>query len=642
MILFMLVAIITLLIGHVFKVLRWSLFIDVYEKPNINSLLLALSTGHMMNALLPIRLGDFVRMYISGKNMKNRYFLAISTVLIDIYLDVVVVGVIFALLLIFPGLSDTFAFYARIFVILAIASTLLLLLFFRFSKPVKKIIRYVSSIFNQKIELRILYLTWSLINSLKDILRKLNKSKFLLYTLGIWGAYIISYYLFATAVTKMGIEMTTVDVFLTVFTSNCWSLFRNYNAMSGIYGFSMLMLVFTTVSLLPVLAFSIVGMLFSANSMTEVETKQKYRYLLPQLNPNEKLAFLEEYFSGENRDRIYLYVKINQDVNVIQDCSAGSNAITILCMANDETFYRKYAFGEDAYKLKEQICWLQNHEKFLPLPKIMRNHFDDSYCSYDMEYDSSAVGFFTYIHSISVEESWNKLSNVLKVLHSNLHTNNLRNASNIDIHKYINEKVEKNIDLIKNFGGKFLKALYEYDYLIINGTRYKNLKHYNHILNHEFIYKIFMNDPCSDIHGDMTIENIICLLQSGDREFYLIDPNTGNVHETSYLDYSKLLQSLHGGYEFLMATTNVEIEGNSINFLYAVSHAYKRLYERYNDYLYKNFDEESIKSIYFHEIVHYLRLMPYKIRKDPKKAIIFYAGLIMVLDDVCNMFLLND
>ena len=47
---------------------------------------------------------------------------------------------------------------------------------------------------------------------------------------------------------------------------------------------------------------------------------------------------------------------------------------------------------------------------------------------------------------------------------------------------------------------------------------------------------------------------------------------------------------------------------------------------------------EKTRSIYFHEIIHWLRLMPYKIEKDGKRAFLFYAGMLMVMDDVINMY----
>ena len=52
----------------------------------------------------------------------------------------------------------------------------------------------------------------------------------------------------------------------------------------------------------------------------------------------------------------------------------------------------------------------------------------------------------------------------------------------------------------------------------------------------------------------------------------------------------------------------------------------------------RNFDRDSIKSIYFHEIVHWIRLMPYKIAKDDKRALLFYAGMLIIMNDVINMY----
>lgn len=45
---------------------------------------------------------------------------------------------------------------------------------------------------------------------------------------------------------------------------------------------------------------------------------------------------------------------------------------------------------------------------------------------------------------------------------------------------------------------------------------------------------IFSNDVCCEIHGDLTIENIIGE-RAEERTFYFIDPNTGNLHESKAL-----------------------------------------------------------------------------------------------------------
>ena len=158
-------------------------------------------------------------------------------------------------------------------------------------------------------------------------------------------------------------------------------------------------------------------------------------------------------------------------------------------------------------------------------------------------------------------------------------------------------------------------------------------------LSEEHLSDIFKNDTYSEIHGDLTIENIICTRNAdGEDDFYIIDPNTGNVHDSSNLDYGKLLQSIHGGYEFLMATKNVSIERNRINFVFTKSEAYTYLYDMLDKYMREHFTQERVKSIYYHEIIHWLRLMPYKIEKNGKRVLLFYAGMLMVMNDVINNF----
>ena len=182
--------------------------------------------------------------------------------------------------------------------------------------------------------------------------------------------------------------------------------------------------------------------------------------------------------------------------------------------------------------------------------------------------------------------------------------------------------------------GKYIKPILKYDTLLINGKEYHNLKYYKKYLSKEYLSKIFEHDVSSSIHGDFTMENIIVT----NNHFYFIDPNSGNILNSPNLDYAKLLQSLHGGYEFLMNTKNVEVEENKIRFLSSKSLVYEKLYKKYDEYLKEKFDKETVRSIYFHEIIHWLRLMPYKIEKNGERAVLFYAEMIIVLNDVMERF----
>ena len=89
------------------------------------------------------------------------------------------------------------------------------------------------------------------------------------------------------------------------------------------------------------------------------------------------------------------------------------------------------------------------------------------------------------------------------------------------IRKYLNLKVQK-----------IIKRLLKYDEIYINGKAYKNLPYYLKFLSKEYLYEIFKNDSYSELHGDLTIENIVCTRNKNSEDgFYIIDPNTGNLHD---------------------------------------------------------------------------------------------------------------
>lgn len=88
----------------------------------------------------------------------------------------------------------------------------------------------------------------------------------------------------------------------------------------------------------------------------------------------------------------------------------------------------------------------------------------------------------------------------------------------------------------------------------------------------------------------------------------------------------------------MMSTKSVKVSENKINFLFTKSSAYIELHERLRKYMKNQLGDERTRSIYFHEIIHWLRLMPYKIDKAGKRAVLFYAGMLMVMNDVIEMY----
>lgn len=630
----LIIAIVLVCLAHFIRTLRWELFVKTYEKPNTKNLLQSLSIGYFINSFIPFKAGDLVRAWISGRKMKNGRGFALATVIVDRYLDILVVGILFAIFSAFNlDSADSVWFY----MFLAVGVLAVTVLVYILRGYVKRILKNIAGIFNAGIEIRLLRFFWSLIWSFKDIFKKISKTRLLLETLGMWILYLASYYCFAAFLSHQGSNVNWLDVFYMLFTKNSIHV-GSLGAITFTQGMMNAQMIWTGIYLFaPIVILFVISLCLKSKDDETLDSEEEYLNLIPQLDENERLNFLETYFSNERREYIESYLKINQNILIIRDYSAGSNATTMLCMNNGKNFFRKYAFGADGDKLYQQIEWLQRFKDIIPLPDIMQYQKQDNFCYYDMPYDSQAVGLFDYAHSMPKENAWKFIKKATECLENSLYKVNQRPADKATIDEYIKSKVNKNLDKIMN--AKYLKRLMEYDKIIINGRSFHNLPYYLPYLSEEHLYDIFKNDTYSEIHGDLTIENIICTRNAdGEDDFYIIDPNTGNIHDSSNLDYGKLLQSIHGGYEFLMATKNVSIEKNRINFVFTKSEAYTYLYDMLDKYMRENFEEERVKSIYYHEIIHWLRLMPYKIEKNGKRVLLFYAGMLMVMYDVINNF----
>lgn len=631
-IIFLIVAIITLSLAHLIKILRWRLFIEIYEEPRNRNLIQALSFGYLINLFFPFRIvGDFFRAIYSGRKMKNSYSLSFSTVIVDRILDIITVGILFFIFYIFSIYNKQIEKSFRFYMLFSVLIISLITFFYFFKRYIKIISLRIASLFNTNIELNILKFMWALIWNFKDIFLKINKLKILIITTLMWLLYTFSYYLFSLFLLSQNYNFRLGDIFFLLFSKD-------------IFGMDFLLIerkvsmFFYIYMIIPIIIMLLISKFFKMKTYSKkiYREAEDYFNLFPNQDNKEKLEFLRKYFLDKDKSYIDNYLHINQKITIIRDFSAGSNATTMLCMKKDEIFYRKYTF-EDIDKLYEQLKWIiENKKRKLPLPEIIRKEKTGNYCYYDMLYRPSSIPLFEYIHSMPFEDSWEMIENILIKLEEVLYINNLRKADTRSINKYIDLKVRDNI--AKIYDSKILKKLLRYDEVIINGKPYKNLSYYLEYLSKEYLYNIFKDDIYSDIHGDLTIENIICNLNTMEEKYYIIDPNSGNINNSANLDYAKILQSIHGGYEFMMRTYNLSIEENQINFLFTKSQAYFYLYKNLNEYMNLKFEKEKIKSIYFHEIVHWLRLMPYKLKKDGKRALIFYSGLLMVLNDVIEKY----
>lgn len=636
MLAFLLLAVALLLVGHAFRLLRWEQFVRIYERPQRGTMLRGMAGGYAINTILPLHLGDVFRAVFVGRRMKSGVGFALATVIMDRFLDVWFVALGFGAFVLLGQGGESARAAARYYLLFAVLLAVALVVVVVLRDGIKRICLAVCGIFNDTLKLDGMVFCWSMINTFKD-LRRINLVRLGLNTVLMWAAYLGSYTALAASMTAAGQPMGLVDVFDALFGQSAGDLRvvlpggvldgAPAAACAGMIAWYLVPLVLMWLATrLPEKVRGAVNQATAAAPAGE-----SYLNLLPQADPQDRAVFLSQYFGLQNKTWVDRFLQMNQDITILQDFSAGSNATTMLCMDKTRTFYRKYAFGADGQKLAEQLHWLRAQQDRLPLCEILRTGEDADCCWYDMTYDPQAVGMFRYLHSNPVEKSAAVLHQVLDTLEEKLYRPTAVPPDPEKIRQYIAKKVDGNLQKLRE--ARTLHDLMEYPTVWINGKEYKNLNQLDWLFAHDRLQDLFAADPVGTIHGDLTIENIIC--RTDDKGWYLIDPNTGNLHESPFLDYGKLLQSLHGGYEFMMMTPRVTVQGSHIDFALTRSAAYDALFADLMADLGRRYPDQ-LDSILMHEVIHWLRLMPYKLSKDRKRAAMFYAGLVMVANDAAD------
>ncbi len=615
-------SIVLIVAGHLVKSKRQKQFSDIYEETGLPVFATGLAAGYLANLIVPFRLGDIIRAVIVGRKMQNGFSFAFATVIVDRILDVIVVGFIYLILYISnpmaqPEVRESAVFY----IILSAAAVIGIAIVTLGKRGIKKAIKVFTGIFNERIELALMFFFWSVITAFRDIAVKIKKSRLFGMTILMWGLYISSYYLLSLAMRQNGENLSLMGIFSLLFSS---SSMDTGTIVKGTLWITM----YHVMSSLILLGYGVMK-----SERVSGNVPDKTLMLLPQLHESDRRAFLENYFEGDRGSYIRGYLEANSDIQIISDRSAGSNATTLLAIKDEKTIFRKYVIGADAGKLKDQMDWIDINRNVLPLPEINFRRIENSMSLYDMPAVSGATGFFEYIHTNPVEQSFEILKRVCTDLESKLYIMDQKEADRETVERYIDEKAIRNMERLSS--SHEIAELMKYDCLIINGVKIKGMDHLKDLMDRERLIRVFENDRVSRIHGDVTVENIITVPEDRfEKGYYLIDPNTGNILDSKYIDMGKILQSVHGGYEFLMRTERCKVSGNEISFISGMSNAYRELHKAFEGYLHETYSADEIRSIYTHELINWLRLMPYKIDHDGERAAIFFAGMLMTADSI--------
>ena len=201
--LYFVLALVLVLVGHAFRLLRWEQFIRIYERPLRGQMLRGMAGGYALNFVLPFHLGDAFRAVYTGRRMKSGIGFALATVIMDRFLDVWFVAfgfIAFRLLGLGGAPVDGAARYYLVFSLLLVLGLVLVVALRDF---LKKICLAFCGLFNDTLKLDGMMFFWSLINTFKD-LGRVKIGRLVVNTLLMWAAYLGSYTALAAALTVAG------------------------------------------------------------------------------------------------------------------------------------------------------------------------------------------------------------------------------------------------------------------------------------------------------------------------------------------------------------------------------------------------------------------------------------------------------
>jgi hypothetical protein len=262
--------------------------------------------------------------------------------------------------------------------------------------------------------------------------------------------------------------------------------------------------------------------------------------------------------------------------------------------------------------LKRQCDDLRRFAYYSPefVPKIIDEYESSNEYYYDMEYLTD------YVQLSKLDEHTIRrvVPTILERLQKEVYSYKKSVDGMIWLQAYLNEKVFARLPIIDSFGKEFSTLLYS-PTLMINDIEIKGVA--------VTLSEINMNDLVpgytSPIHGDLTLENILYNLSTGDTK--IIDPAGSRYMDAYELDIGKIMQSIVSKYETWGEYIDlIKIDGTSIYVPEALLDLHK---EFVTQILISITDKPDnlFRSGLFYLATHLIRLIPFMIHKSKDNSL---------------------
>jgi hypothetical protein len=643
------VAISLQMVGHWLRAAKHRYMLEQIRPIKTRDVFKGQMIGLLFNAILPFRLGELVRAHYIGKQVSISQSAVFATIVFERWFDAFILLVAAGTLFLMPSWSS-----ALPYVVAVLAGTVVLLGYALYAATSQQLwllraVYNTSASFNPTIRDRLRFMAWSGIYSLKSVLMRIRMRRYIAMTAAMWACYGLSMFVFIAGVLPalpflnqviaalavyLGVSVPSGPAYLGTFQGIFASI---GDVQNGAISFDLWFLL-----IVPSAVFGAVFLLqrqkVQIPGPTDTMGVLKNKLYRDADITKEFSNFLDAYFKGDQISRILNAHELTDSFSIIKTFKGGSNALTILAWQDGALVVKKITLKQYESKLRDQYLWLKRYDNLTRITKVLREYPSQSnYYAIDIDYREEYVPFFEVIHSMSTAESSRVLLNVCRYVDKRIHTPKkpLKNAKRV-LGKYIADKViGKVTDAAKS--NVDITHLLSYDTIVANGRTLLNFESVvSRIKNNKQMQADLTEVFDCPIQGDLTVDNLIVNPETS--EYLIIDPNNENAISDPIVDYSKLMQSVHSGYEFLYYLRRCSVKGNEVTFEERRSVQYARLYKALDTHLREELTPGRYRALLFHEAVHYCRMLTYRTSINPRTAAAFYAVAVRLFNDFVEQY----
>jgi Lysylphosphatidylglycerol synthase TM region len=343
-------------------------------------------------------------------------------------------------------------------------------------------------------------------------------------------------------------------------------------------------------------------------------------------------------------------MSLRDGTNLVSYLNGGSRALTLLL--EDKGIYkvRKIIDRKDEAKLKMQSDWLTRYGDSEIFPRVLRNGHSRYCYYYDMEYLSSTSSLFEVVHNQRIETSKENIASIFismrEIVYKNVSIGIQSGTTEKYFEEYLTGRVaeaqsrNESLNLVATWDGP----------LLVNGRTIRNYPLVVEELSNLKERLKALDATCtqtSSCHGDLTVGNILISRTVNSLQpsnLYLIDPSDDNPIRGPIIDIARLLQSLQGGYEFLISDPRPiqpTIRDNvlHVDFDARVSSQYAELSNFVKTEIApKYLQKEEIRGLSLHVGILYGRMLGHRNQIDPDNAVKYFAMSLLFLNDFIEEF----